>query len=73
MYYYVLYTLVRHAVLWHCTNMHCTEGVTDEDSKEVNDFECSLEQATLQTFVAALLSSIRIRALANKIVGVFAR
>ena len=73
MYYYVLYTLVQHAVLWHCTNAHCTEGVEGKTSKEVNDFECSLEQATLQTFVAAVLSSIRIRALANEIVKVFAR
>ena len=65
--YYVLYTLVQREIFWHCTNAHCTEGVAGKVSKEVNDSECSLEQATLWTFVAAL-----IRALANKIVKVFA-
>ena len=40
---------------------------------KVNDFECSMEQATLGTFVAALLSSIKIMALANKIIKVLTR
>ena len=46
---------------------------TLHSTTQINDFECSMEQATLRTFVAALLSSIRIMALANKIVKILAR
>ena len=41
-------------------------------SKEAIYFECSLERTKLQTFVAALLTSTSIRALAGEIVKVFA-
>ena len=40
--------------------------------RQKNNFECSMEQAMLQTLVAALLSSIGIMALVNKIVKVLA-
>ena len=64
--------LIRHAVVWHCTHAHCTEGVAGEASKEAINFKCSLEQAKFQTFVAALLATISIWAVADAIIKVFA-
>ena len=39
--------LLPHAVVWHCTHAHRTEGVAGEASKEAIDFQCSLERTKL--------------------------
>ena len=54
----ILKILEQHAVVWHCMHVHFKEGVTGEVLKEVINLDFSPDKTNLQTFVAALITSI---------------